>query len=50
VVANGIAPLRRELPRILDDGENQLSGLAREMFSEMAERLSFWINASSSMT
>ena len=39
VVANGIAPLRRELPHILDDGENQLSGLAREMFGEMAERL-----------
>jgi transposase len=39
VVANGIAPLRRELPHILDDRENRLSGFAREMFGEMAERL-----------
>jgi transposase len=39
VVAKGIPPLRRELPLILDDGENQLSGLFREMLDEMAERL-----------
>jgi transposase len=39
VVAQGIAPLRRELPLILDDEENQLSGLFREMLGEMAERL-----------
>ena len=39
VVAKGIAPLRRELPRLLDDGETQLSGLFREMLGEMAERL-----------
>ena len=39
VVAKGIAPLRRELPRLLDDGEIQLSGLFREMLGEMAERL-----------
>lgn len=39
VVAKGIAPLRRELPRLLDDGETQLSGLFRELLGEMAERL-----------
>lgn len=39
VMAKGIAPLRCELPLILDDGENQLSGLFREMLGEMAERL-----------
>jgi transposase len=39
VVAKGIAPLRREMPLILDDGETQLSGLFREMLGEMAERL-----------
>jgi Transposase len=39
VVVKGIAPLRRKLPGILDDGATQLSGLFREMFSEMAERL-----------
>src|SRR5713101_426303 len=38
VIAKGIAPLRRELPLILDDGENQLSGFFREMLGEMAER------------
>jgi hypothetical protein len=35
VVAKGIAPLRRELPRLLDDGETQLSGLFREMLGEI---------------
>ena len=39
VIAKGIAPLRRNLPLILEDGENQLSGFFREMLSEMAERL-----------
>jgi transposase len=39
VLAEGIAPLRRELPRLLDDGESQLSGLFREMLGELAERL-----------
>jgi transposase len=29
VVAQGLAPLRRELPLILDDEENHLSGLFR---------------------
>jgi transposase len=50
VVANGIAPLRRELPHILDDRANRLIGLAREMFGEMAKRLKRLTNASSSMT
>lgn len=39
VVARGIAPLRRELPCLLDDGAIQLSGLFREMLGELAERL-----------
>ena len=41
VVAKGIAPLRRELPRLLDDEGTQLSGLFREMLGEMAERLKY---------
>jgi transposase len=39
VVTRGIAPLRRMLPVILEDAENGLSGLFREMLVEMAERL-----------
>jgi transposase len=39
VVTRGIAPLRRRLPMILEDPENGLSGLFREMLVEMAERL-----------
>jgi transposase len=39
VVTRGIAPLRRMLPMILEDAENGLSGLFREMLVEMAERL-----------
>ena len=39
MVTKGIAPLRRTLPLILEDGENRLSGLFREMLVEMAERL-----------
>ena len=41
MVAKGIAPLRRELPRLVDDEETQLSGLFREMLGEMAERLKY---------
>jgi transposase len=39
VVAQGLAPLRRELPLLLDDEEKQLSSLFRELLGEMAERL-----------
>ena len=39
VIAQGIARLRRELPRILGDAENQLPDLAREMFAELRSRL-----------
>lgn len=39
VVTRGIAPLRRMLPVILEDAENGLSGLFRELLVEMAERL-----------
>ena len=38
VIARGIGPLRRQLPLILEDGEDRLSGLFREMLGEMAER------------
>jgi transposase len=39
VVARGMAPLRRELPLILEDGEDKLSGFFHELLGEMAERL-----------
>ena len=39
VVAQGLAPLRRELPRLLEDEQIPLSGFFREMLGEMAERL-----------
>ena len=39
VIAKGMAPLRRQLPLILEDGENRLSGFFHEMLGEMAERL-----------
>jgi transposase len=39
VIARGMAPLRHQLPLILEDEENQLSGFFREMLGEMAERL-----------
>jgi transposase len=39
VVTRGIAPLRRMLAVILEDTENGVSGLARGMLVEMAERL-----------
>ena len=39
VVAQGIARLRRELPRILEDAENNLPDLARSIFAELRWRL-----------
>lgn len=39
VIAQGIVHLRRELPRILEDAENRLPDLAREMFAELQGRL-----------
>ena len=41
MVAKGLAPLRRELPRLVDDEATQLSGLFRAMLGEMAERLKY---------
>lgn len=39
VAARGIARIRRELPAILEDAENGLPELARELFAELARRL-----------
>jgi transposase len=39
VVAQGIGRLRQALPSLLEDPDNGLSGLFREMLGEMAERL-----------
>lgn len=39
VAARGIARIRRELPGILEDAENGLPELARELFAELARRL-----------
>lgn len=40
VVAQGIARIRRELPGILEDAENGLPDLARELFAELQTKLS----------
>jgi transposase len=50
VVAKGIAPLRRQLPSILEDSENQLSGFFREMLARWPNDLSWWISAFASTT
>jgi len=39
VVAKGVGRLRRELPRLLEDGENGLSGLFRRLLAECYEQL-----------
>ncbi len=39
VIPKGVAALRRELPLILEDAENGLSGLSRELFAELLEDL-----------
>jgi len=39
VAAQGIGQLRRALPRIVEDTDNGLGGLFREMLGEMAGRL-----------
>jgi transposase len=38
VVSQGVARLRRELPGILEDAENGLSALAREVFARLLEQ------------
>jgi transposase len=42
VMALGIAVVRREVPRILEDGENGLPSLAREVISDSLEQLRMW--------
>lgn len=39
VLAQGVATVRKGLPEILEDGENGLPALAREVFSELYARL-----------
>ena len=39
VVAQGLGRLRARLPEILEDGENALPDLARELFADLRERL-----------
>jgi transposase len=39
VVAQGIARLRRELPRILEDADNHLPDMARHLFADLQLRL-----------
>ena len=41
VVARGVSRLRRALPAILEDRENGLSGVMRELLGEIGERLRF---------
>src|SRR5207245_5054507 len=43
VVAQGIGRLRQALPNLLEDPDNGLSGLFREMLGEMAGRLE-WLD------
>jgi transposase len=41
VIAQGVTHLRRALPVILEDRDNGLSGMKRELLGEIAERLKF---------
>ena len=41
VIARGFAPLRRALPAILENRDNRLSGVMRELLGEIGERLRF---------
>jgi len=41
VIARGLAPLRRAIPVILEDLDNGLSGVMRELLAEIGERLRF---------
>jgi len=41
VIPQGSSHLRRTLPRILADGDNGLSGVMRELVSEISERLKY---------
>jgi len=39
VIKKGVAAVRRELPRILEDAENGLNTLSRELFAELQDEL-----------
>jgi transposase len=39
VIAQGVAKVRAALPQILEDGDNALPALAREVFADLQERL-----------
>jgi len=39
VINKGVAAVRRDLPRILEDAENGLNALSRELFAELQEEL-----------
>jgi len=39
VIGKGIAQARRRLPEILEDAENGLSGLARDVFADLRDQL-----------
>lgn len=39
VVAAGLATLRRQLPDILEDADNHLAVVARQLFAELREQL-----------
>ena len=39
VIAQGITRLRKQLPAIVEDGENELTPLSREVIRELAEEL-----------
>lgn len=41
VLVRGLAPLRRALPVLLEDRDNRLSGVMRELLGEIGERLRF---------
>jgi len=41
VMAQGVAHVRRALPSILEDRDNGLSGVIRELLGEISERLKF---------
>jgi len=34
VIGQGLTEVRKRLPEILEDGENELSGLVRELFAD----------------
>jgi transposase len=42
VMALGIAVVRREVPRVLEEGENTLPSLAREVLRDLLEQLRMW--------